>query len=274
MIKLPISYSGNKFKVLNELLPVFPTDIENFYEVFGGALTVGSNVKNKNIFYNDINIYLKEIIEYFYHEELSVILEQINYNIKLFNLKKSDKDSYYKLRTAYNTDRDIIKLFLLLVYGFQNQIRFNNNHLFNNPIGLNHYETEREKELISFIKGIKEKNISFYSSDFKTFIDFILSQEINNSEKLVYLDPPYLITSAAYNDGGKRGFSGWTEKEEISLLENISLLNENNIKFVLSNVIEHKEKENSLLKEWVESNNFELIDLKHFSRKEIIVKNF
>jgi len=74
-VKLPISYSGNKFKIIDDLYKYFPNDIEILYEVFGGALTVGTNTDIKKIEYNDIKIYLKEI--------LIGVLKTLNIFIKL-----------------------------------------------------------------------------------------------------------------------------------------------------------------------------------------------
>lgn len=70
-----------------------------------------------------------------------------------------------------------------------------------------------------------------------------------NSEDFVYCDPPYLITTGSYNDGN-RGFKDWKEEEEIQLYKVLDELNKRKVKFALSNVIEHKGKENILLKEW------------------------
>ena len=69
----------------------------------------------------------------------------------------------------------------------------------------------------------------------------------------MYCDPPYLITTGTYNDG-KRGFKGWTDKEEKQLLKTLDNLDKQNIKFALSNVLEHKGKSNDILKSWVASN--------------------
>ena len=63
------------------------------------------------------------------------------------------------------------------------------------------------------------------------------------------VNPPYLITTGSYNDGN-RGFKDWKEEEELKLYDFLDKANEKNIKFALSNVIEHKGKENKLLKEW------------------------
>lgn len=61
----------------------------------------------------------------------------------------------------------------------------------------------------------------------------------------VYVDPPYLITSADYN-------KFWSEDEEVKLLDFLDDLNFKGIKFGLSNVFEHHGKENKILKIWSE----------------------
>ena len=66
---------------------------------------------------------------------------------------------------------------------------------------------------------------------------------------IIYCDPPYLITTGSYNDGN-RGFKDWKEEEELKLYKVLDELDKKNVRFALSNVIEHKGKENKLLKEW------------------------
>ena len=49
------------------------------------------------------------------------------------------------------------------------------------------------------------------------------------------------------------------------------------VKFMLSNVLEHKEKKNNLLLKWIKENNFKVIEYTGKSRKnrkEIIIVNY
>ena len=68
---------------------------------------------------------------------------------------------------------------------------------------------------------------------------------------LVYCDPPYLITTATYNEK-----EGWTEQDEIDLLTILDNLSERGIKFALSNVLQHEGKQNILLQEWIGQHNY------------------
>ena len=102
---------------------------------------------------------------------------------------------------------------------------------------------------------------------------------------MVYCDPPYLISTAAYNDG-KRGFKGWNEELEIALLTKLDDLNEKGVRFALSNVLEHKGKTNRILEKWsskytihnishdYSNSNYQTKNRDKESTKEILVTNF
>lgn len=103
------------------------------------------------------------------------------------------------------------------------------------------------------------------------------------TQDFVYCDPPYLITTGSYNDG-KRGFKGWSEKEELELYSFLDSLDSKNIRFALSNVIESNNKENHLLKNWVKKYNLHKLDYNYnnsnFQRKnsndsiEVLITNY
>lgn len=83
---------------------------------------------------------------------------------------------------------------------------------------------------------------------------------VNSTDKdFVYVDPPYLITCAAYNEQG-----GWSEVDEEDLLQKLDDLSQRGIKFALSNVLESKGRENVLLRKWIESRpNYKMVDLNY-----------
>ena len=113
---------------------------------------------------------------------------------------------------------------------------------------------------------------------YMTNLDYIDIKWDNFSENTVfYFDPPYYITSASYNDG-KRGGKGWSIKEEKQLLKTLKKLDRLGYKFILSNVIKHKNKEHTLLTEWVNKNKYKMIDAGisgwRYAKNEVIIKNF
>ena len=44
LIKSPINYTGNKFRILNQIQPYFPKNIGTMVDLFCGGATVGINV--------------------------------------------------------------------------------------------------------------------------------------------------------------------------------------------------------------------------------------
>lgn len=46
MIKSPLNYIGGKYKLLPQILPLFPEQINTFVDLFAGGLDVSINVVN------------------------------------------------------------------------------------------------------------------------------------------------------------------------------------------------------------------------------------
>lgn len=249
-IKSPLNYIGGKYKILNQILPYIPNDIENFVDLFAGGCNVGINVNASKIYFNDNLTYLIEMYRAFQKNDIEKTLKHIENRINEFELSLTNENGYKKLRELYNQQKNPLDLFVLIAYTFNHQIRFNNSHEFNNPFGKERssYNKNMKENLKSFILKLKEKNIEFTDNSFENFDFSFISKK-----DLVYCDPPYLITTGSYNDG-RRGFKGWTKKEENCLLKLLDNLQDLGIKFALSNVLEHKGKTNEILKNWLASN--------------------
>lgn len=245
-IKSPLNYIGGKYKLLPQLMKYFPTNINTFVDLFSGGFNVGINVKSNKTICNDINDFIIDLYKELYNNSIENILEKINTNIKKFELSKENEDAYKKFRIHYNETKDPIDLYTLTCYSFNYQFRFNNNREYNNPFGRNRsqFSTNMKNNLILFSDKLKNINIDFSSKEF----DKICIDDLGQND-FIYCDPPYLITTGSYNDGN-RGFKDWKEEEEVKLYKFLDNANKKNIKFALSNVIEHKGKENILLKEW------------------------
>ena len=245
-IKSPLNYVGGKYKLLPQLMKYFPTNINTFVDLFSGGFNVGINVKSNRTICNDINDFIIDLYKELYKDSVEDVLAKINANIKEYGLSKENEGAYKKFRIHYNETKDPIDLYTLTCYSFNYQFRFNNNREYNNPFGRNRsqFSENMKNNLILFSNRIKKMNIEFSSKEFdKVSIDDL------GQDDFIYCDPPYLITTGSYNDGN-RGFKDWKENEELKLYEFLDKANEKNIKFALSNVIEHKGKENVLLKDW------------------------
>lgn len=258
MIKSPLNYIGGKYKLLEQILPLFPKKIKTFVDLFCGGCNVGINVNAENIIFNDNLTYLINLFKEINSNDIDYTFNHIENRIKEYNLSKTNEDGYKNFRNNYNQTKLSLDLFVLIAYSFNHQIRFNNNHDFNNPFGRNRscFNDSMKLNLKKFTLALKDKNAKFQNFSFEKF-DFSKLDK----DDFVYCDPPYLITTGSYNDG-RRGFKGWTKNEEFKLLEILDDLNKNGVRFALSNVLYHKGKENIILKEWLKDNKYNLSYLK------------
>ncbi len=248
-IRSPMNYSGGKYKLLNTIIPALPENIDKFVDLFCGGLNVGINVMTNTIYANDQISYIIDLYKYFQSIDTGGLIQKIKNRISEYGMSSDSKDSYLRLRDEYNRTGDILDLFVLTCFSYNNQIRFNSCHEFNTSFGMRSYNDQIESNLIEFCNALHSKNFIFSSLDFRSFDFSVLS-----AGDIVYCDPPYSISTAAYNDG-KRGFNGWSEKDDIELFKLLDSLNEREILFYLSNVTEHKGLKNNSLINWSEKYN-------------------
>ena len=71
----------------------------------------------------------------------------------------------------------------------------------------------------------------------------------------MYLDPPYLLGCASYNEQ-----DGWNLDLEKDMYQLCDDLNKKNIKFAMSNVVKHKGKINEYLENWGGKYNINFLD--------------
>ena len=271
MIQSPLNYTGGKYRLLPQILPNFPEKVGVFVDLFCGGCNVGINIEADKVIYNDLNRNLLYLYNTFKNLDKDTTFYWIYHIIKEYNLSLVSKHSYdfyncdsskglgnynregfLKLRSDFNNktlshNEDYyyyIMLYVMIVYAFNNQIRFNSNGEFNLPVGKRDFNKKIQDKLSKFIDRLKKQNSIFTCQDFRNF-----DIETLTENDFVYADPPYLITCATYNEQG-----GWTENDEKDLLAFLDNLNENRIKFALSNVLSSKGKENKILQAWLEKN--------------------
>lgn len=280
-VKSPMNYTGGKFKLLNDIIPLFPKDINNFVDLFAGGLNVGLNVDAKNIYANDQITYLVDLYKFFQESKEEELISAIKERIAKYNLSKTNADGYKALRQEYNKSKSLLDLFVLMCYSFNHQIRFNNSHEFNSPFGKERssYNNTIEANLKRFCNALSDKNVKLSSIDFRK-----LDLSFLEPGDLVYCDPPYLISTGSYNDGN-RGFKDWTKAEDTALLNLLDELNNRGVLFALSNVFMHKGMRNDGLIEWSKKYNVNYLDKTysncsyHFSDRntktvEVLVTNY
>lgn len=228
--------------------------------MFCGGCNIGVNIKANIIICNDIQTEVIELINYFKQNPSEKIIKEIEDIIHKYGLSetnkygyeyyecnsnngvaKYNKKKYLKLRDDYNkSNRTPIMFYTVLIFAFNNQIRFNAQHEYKESVNKRDFNNNLRRNLIRFVDHIKNINIKFTNKDFR----YLHTDKLSNDD-FIYLDPPYLITSANYN-------KIWTEEHEYNLLKLIDKLDKKGIKFALSNVLKHKGRENTILQKWCE----------------------
>jgi DNA adenine methylase Dam len=296
----PLNYIGGKARILDQLLPVFPEHISTFVDLFCGGCNVGINTNAEKYIYNDGNSELIGLLKMFLRLNTTTILNRLDEIVEHYSFSKTkdhsfayyggnpmigvsryNKEPFLRLRQDYNNsprnNQHYIMLYALVVFGFNNQMRFNDRGEYNLPVGKRDFNDVIRRKLEVFVNKLKGQHPLIQNKDFRRF-DI---KQIDN-ESLVYLDPPYLISTATYNEGG-----GWTERDESDLLGFMDELNARGIKFVLSNMLEHKGRKNQLLIDWIEQRNLQVVGVnmdysnsnyqvegKDSGTVEVLVKNY
>lgn len=295
------NYTGNKYKQLPQLLNIFPHHVDTFVDLFGGGGTVGINalkqLSSQCVIINDKSKPLIDIFKYLKNSTYADVYTQIEEIINAYSLSNTAKNSYayygadsskglgkvnkagfLKLRSDFNHstfnskyDKSLV-LYVLILFSFNNQIRFNKHGEFNLPVGKRDFNKNMQKKLQTFMDAIRDPRLAFTNYDF-TQIDV-------PDNAFVYCDPPYSIADASYNEQNL-----WATADDLKLFDFLDNLNQRKIQFALSDVEAHHGIENKSLIQWAKKYKTHKIDFsyknsnyhskaKKFVTKEVVTTNF
>lgn len=293
----PMFYVGDKYKLMNQLVNLFPDKVNHYYEPFVGGGTVFLNIEAKKYFLNDIdkhlvsihkflissatnsNGFFKDVEKIIHKYKLShsfkkdVVPDSLKKEFKKTYYARFNKDGYEKLRSHVNKNKknDPLILYILLIYGFNRMLRFNGGGKFNLPVGNVDFNRNVISALNHYFDFVQDKRMQFTSQDFRKFFE---KKEYEKGD-FVYLDPPYLIAASEYN-------KLWNESSESALLKFADELNRKGVKFALSNVTHYNGSKNDLLLEWMKKYNVHDIKSNYISYhnnakkkiKEVLITNY
>lgn len=249
-IKSPINYVGNKYRLIKQIIPLFPKKTSMFVDAFGGSGTVLMNAEADHYIYNDVNPYVSDIVSGLFSTPYDEIIKQIENVISEYDLSMTNKEGFERLRDDYNNGRkNWITLYTLMCHSFNHQFRFNSKHEYNSSFGKNRsYFSDRQRQDLFILKQRFENKEPVTVLSKNTF-DFDFSDFDEND--LIYFDPPYYNSVGNYNDG-RRGFEGWTAEHERKLYELLDKLNEQETRWALSNNLKY---DNEFLDVWKDKYN-------------------
>ena len=286
----PIFYMGNKKKLIKKgLIDLFPKDINIMVELFGGSSIVSMNSTANKYFISDIDCNLVSLYELFKYKEADLIISHIKNRIDEYGLAKErtkrnefkDKDkigqyknAYMNFRKFYNENKNVLDFYTLMFYSFSQQFRFNNKGDFNMPCGNDCFSELNENYIKEGCNFFSKEIVHVGESDFRS-----LNINLLSCNDFVYLDPPYLNTTATYNEK-----NGWSEVDEDDLYKLCEELDRKGVRFGLSNVFKNKGVTNDKLISWCNEKGWNVYTFDKFTytacgkgnsnAKEVFITNY
>lgn len=281
-VPTPLNYTGSKFRLLPQILPLMDmSGIDRFDDIFCGGGVVSANVLAENpgmrIRMNDLE---EHLMSFYAHlatvTDIEDFIEQVTLLRAHYGLSdvrthgyayygadsgkglgSVNKAGYMRLRDDYNAWLDAgkdgpalqIMFYLLVVYAFNNQIRYNSKGRFNLPVGKRDLNARMLQKLRAFHACGVLPAADLTCLDFRD----VAGADGYGTGDFVYADPPYLITLAAYNERG-----GWTEQDDADLMSLLDDASDAGARFAMSNVLEHNGRRNDRLAEWAEDRGYEV----------------
>jgi DNA adenine methylase Dam len=228
ILEPPTNYTESKHKLIPQLIKYFPKDVDIFYDVFCGGLSVTINTNYNRYVSNDIITPLIGFYLMLYSAskedridvEISKILE--------FKIPKDSQDIYNKLRLDFNVDKDPYKLFSLMCSCTNNLMRFNKKLGFNQTWGKRNISDKTVNKLQLYMDRLKDKDVVFTNYSFEE----LFKDRVPTKNDFVYCDIPY--------EGTDCGYGVFSKETQKLFFENIDDLNSKGIRFAISNVSIHK----------------------------------
>ena len=178
---------------------------------------------------------------------------------------KYNKEGYNRMKADFNQGGqiDIQMLYVLLIYGFNRMLRFNKKGEFNLPPGDVDFNANAYEALSDYFTILQNRHIEWNNLDFREFLHGIEYRQ----NDLIYLDPPYLITFSEYN-------KFWNDETEHDLLTLLDELNQEGVRFAISNVTHYRGKINEEFLNWSAHYNSYPIKSNYISFNDNTIKQF
>ena len=263
IVRSPFFYVGDKYKLMPQLRELFPPKIKTYIEPFAGGGSSFLNTNAEQYIVNDIDYYVIRLHEFLssYAGRRELLFKQLYEVIDKYGLSCSfrnitvpedlkkqylktyyshfNKAAYTSMKNDYNESKDMLLLYLLLIYGFNHMIRFNGAGQFNLPVGNVDFNKNVYTAINSYLDFMEKRKVEFHNQDFMNFLNDVKLDK----DTYIYLDPPYLISGSEYN-------KYWNDQEEVRLCDYLDQLDKRGIKFGITNLINHKGCVNETFLEW------------------------
>jgi DNA adenine methylase Dam len=237
-----LNYQGGKGSLYKELSLSFPKGINTLVEPFVGSGVISVNTDADKYVLNDFNTGLYKIWEWLLNTPKPEIFRQINNTVDEFGLARDDEEAFNSFkRLTYKRDGQTgLNYYLCASMSFTNLFEVDRLGKFVVGFGKRCFNSSMEAKLDAVLTwaDLHKCKIKLFNESFER-----LDYSGLGGDDFVYLDPPYLITPAVYS-------KYWLSTNEQKLYKLCDELDNNGVKFGLSNVLKSGNKTNKLLDRW------------------------
>ena len=224
-----LKWAGGKTKLLDQLLPLLPSDIEErrYFEPFLGGGSMFFHLQPQGAMLGDVNA---ELITTY--EAVRACVDDVLEELASLCQSPMSADTYYQCRERYNGGHmSMVEKAALFIYlnktCFNGIYRVNKAGLFNVPYG------QRKTPYVVEEEALRESSRVLRHAALLP-LKYKDTALMASHKAFVYFDPPYMPLSATSNFAtyAKEGFSFEDQKE---LRELCGTLNARGVKFMVSN---------------------------------------
>jgi DNA adenine methylase Dam len=230
LVQPPFNYTGSKYRLLPQLMPMFDYSRHTLVDLFIGGGSVWCNLVPyfERAIANDI---IRNLVE---AQQALLDGDAIIAETKALCVAKDDKPGYHRLRDDYNVAPTAAKYFALSLCCNNNMARFNASFKFNQTFGRRTWNSSTTEKVSHYTAHTRvyRSRVRLVPSDF--------ARVAIPDNSMVYVDPPYSNTEAGYN-------TYWRKDDVRRLFEHLLRLMDRGHAIAVSGVIRHNGKECPLL---------------------------
>lgn len=252
IVQSPLRYQGNKRRLLPRILENVP-DVPRAIDAFGGSATVCANLPNLHRIYNELSPTTYNIVHLLANMTPIQLYRKVMNIVVQFGLTRDDKDAYLKFRDHVTANPTPLNVYVIHRFAHNCMIRFGKtNGKFNSDFGKRQIDPDRLLEELTLFHG-RMHSVHYFNGSYETVLKTV--KKSLGRDTFVYLDPPYYASGAMVYEGG------WSPDRERRLLHVLDELDKTGTKFMLSNILKHRDRTNPLLIDWIKQRKHRTIHL-------------
>ena len=217
MFEPAIKWSGSKRSQAEEIIKLFPKEIDTYYEPFCGGCSVlrrllSSDIKVNHYICSDLNSDLINLWNMIKNdpEYLSNYYEKLWSELNIDDNKERKKCYFENVRERYNVEHKAEDFLFIMRTTTNGMPRYNKEGRFNNSFHITRngiLPNKLKKVLSEWSELLNKYGVEFKCCDY--------SEIISDENDLLYLDPPYANTKGMYYGSlDLQKFFGWLETQK------------------------------------------------------------